>query len=248
MADQLQNDQVANPQPEGNRSEPEQISPGATAAVPAKEVEELRAKYAELENFAKGAVKRAEQADNYVAQMTASLQAAAVSASQPQQGQPMDIRERFAEDPVGVLDEHYRARTAPIVSAVAENNARINKELSFVKFQNQKIPGTDKSLIDIYGDKVEEFMQNIPAETRAQAGAWEAAMQWVRSQHVDDEVKMRMEAVKEAEKRAFMESPSSIGAAGPAKKTLSELERTVAKGLGLSEDEYVTFRDNPAGA
>ena len=143
----------------------------------------------------------------------------------------------------------YQARTAPIIAAVSENHAKMNKDLAFMKFDNMKIPGTGKSLNDVYGGEVEEFMQNMPAETRSQAGSWDAAMQWVRSKHVDDEVKMRVEAVKENEKRSFMEGPGNISSAGPAKKSLGDLEKTVAKGLGLSDEEYLTYRDNPsAGA
>lgn len=228
------------PQGQENRSAGEQASGAATPAAPS----DLEQRYAELEKFAKSAVDRAERAESYQSQMLASLQTAAETAARGNQPQ-VDIRERFAEDPVAVLDEHFQARTAPIVGAVAENNARINRELAFVKFGNERIPGTEKTLADVYGKAVDEFLNNLPPQTRAQAGAYEAAMQWVRSQHIDDEIKLRMEGERERQNRAFMESPTSVGGNAGAKKTLSDIERTVAKGLGLTDEDYLKWRDEP---
>jgi hypothetical protein len=119
----------------------------------------------------------------------------------------------------------------------------MNRELAFNKFKQEKIEGTDKSLADIYGEEVDEFMKNMPATTRADPGAYDAAIGWVRARHVNDEVKMRYEAKIENEKRAFVEAPSGGSGDRRVSKTLSDIEKQVAKGLGLAEDDYLKYRD-----
>jgi len=216
---------------------------------PAAELAEIKAKNVELETIARGAVKKAEDAEQYVSQLTTSLTAAAerISSRPGPNDQPaMDIRERLAEDPLSVLDDHFRARTGPLITAVAENNAKLNQEIAKSKFKSEKIPDTDKTLFDIYGEEVDQFMVNMPPETRAQAGSYEAAMQWVRSKHVDDEVALRYQGKIEREKRTFMEAPSSGPGNGRVKPTLNDIEKQVAKGLGLTEAEWLEYKD--AGA
>lgn len=220
--------------------------PSAPPAASSAEIEELKQRYDALEKVTKGAVQRADNAEAYVSQLTASLQDAAARATMGGGGTPPtqeDIRERFANDPVSVLDEHYRARTAPIVGAVTENLAKQNRDMAFMKFQQEKIPGTDKSLVEVYGKEVDEFMRNMPPDTRANPGTYDAAMKWVRSQHVDEEVEMRHQARVEAEKRAFVEGPASGSPGKPGKPSLTEIEREVAKGLGLTEEDYLQYRE-----
>lgn len=229
--------------PKETRSNNEQTSQAAPSNQP-----DWEKKYGELENIAKNAVKRADDSEAYVRQLTTSLQEAAARAGNRPQAdeQPIDWSERIAQDPIGVLDQHFQARTAPIIASVAENNARQNRDFAFMRFSQEKIPGTETSLADKYGEEVDDFMKNMPATTRAEAGAYDAAMQWVRSKHVNDEVDMRYQAKVEAEKRAFVEAPTGGPGDRRPGKTLSDIEKQVAKGLGLSDDDYLKYRDMEA--
>lgn len=221
---------------------PNEEAPKVDIAKLAAEHEELKSRYNALENVSKGAIQRAERADATLAQMTESLRTAASRVSERSEPAP-DIRDQLAEDPVGVLDRHYAARTGPIVESVQENLARMNRETARIRWANEKIPGTDKSVLDVYGEKVDEFLGNLPSASKANSDAYDAALKWVRGENFEGEMQMRLAAIKEQEQRAFAEGPSSAATGAPVKKTLTDVERTIAKGLGVSDEDYISYRD-----
>jgi hypothetical protein len=228
------------------------ISPGngdgsaaATPPAPDPKVAALEEKYSKLEEFARAAVGRAERSESTMQQMTASLQAAAQR--QPQSNEPpVDIRERMADDPVSVLDAHFADRTGPIVRSVTENIAEMNKSNAMLRFGQQKIPGTEKTMMDVYGSELEKFAEGMPLESRANPKFYDSALQWIRSNNVDKEVELRMAGEREKEQRHFAEGSASAGTNAPVKKSLGDVEKQVAKGLGLSDEDYIKFRDMEA--
>lgn len=238
---------------ETNEIGPTPTEPAGNAVAPAAVVDtiaqlaKLSEENVELRKIAQGAARESEASKAYVSQLTATLQEAAVRAGNrpPADGGPpqMDIRERMAEDPVAVLDEHFRARTAPLVSAVSENHARLNRELFLTRTAQNKDSITGKTLWDKYGNEVDKFMGDFPAETRAQAGSYDAALRWVRAQHLDEELVEREAARKESEKRSFVEGATAAAGGKKEKPALSDLQKTIAKGLGISDDDYTTYMD-----
>jgi hypothetical protein len=204
----------------------------------AAEFAKLAEENKELRRLAQGAVKESEASKAYVAQLTATLQGAAERvANRPDPNAPPapSLQERLSEDPLSVLDEHFRARTAPLVGAAMENNARLNRELFITR--------SDKTLWNKYGDEVDKFMGDFPSETRAQAGSYDAALRWVRAQHLDEEIAEREAARKESEKRSFVEAATAAAGGRKEKPTLTELQKTIAKGLGISEEDYSSYMD-----
>lgn len=229
---------------QNSATKPEEAAAPPTVEALATRLAAVEAEKAELSKFAKGAVARAEKADEYVARMTESLHMAAANASNRGTGEErVSLEDRMREDPLSVMDEHYRARTAPIVESVTRTQAALSQQLATQRWKSDKLPGTDKTVYEVYGKELEDFMGKMPDATKADAGVYDAALNWVRAQHIDDEIKMRTEAVAARERREFVEGPGASGRRGPAAKTLSDLEKEVAKGLGMEADEYVKYRD-----
>lgn len=210
-----------------------------------------RAEKEEALRVAREALRQSEAAKAYVSTLTATLKDSAERIAIARQGgganyeeQP-SLQERLNEDPEAVLEEHYNKRTAPIVRANLENQAKIVRELAVSKLNNVKLYDGGPSLWERYGDEVDQFLGQFPdVSTRAAPDAYEAAIQWVRSKHIDEEITEREKARNEAEKRAFVEGPTAGAAAGPRRKVaLTDVERAVAKGLNLTEEEYRQYKE-----
>jgi len=230
-------------------SNTEQVSKEPTIA-------ELRAQFeqekAALEAVAKGATKEAEGAKAYVSSLMSTLQAAAEKGNGPlangneEQVDPENVREQFDKDPLNFMDRHFQARTAPLVQQSLELTAQQNREIARLNLSNQKLwDDPDAPTVwSKYGTEIDEFMNKFPPDVRSKADAYEAAVRWVRSNHVDDEIKERMAKQKERENVTFAEGASG-GAGGGKKKTvvLSDAEKTVARKLGITEEDYIQYRD-----
>jgi hypothetical protein len=212
----------------------------------------LEAENKQLVEVAKGATKEAEGAKAYVASLMSTLQNAAENGAGPlaggEGGEQVDIKERFAEDPLRVMEEHYQARTAPLVEASQKTLADQNREIARLNLSSQRLWEGGPTVWDKYGKEIDEFMGQFKPEIRAQSSAYEAAVRWVRTKHIDDELKERLQHEKEKEKVAFMEGASG-GASGskPKKPTLSDDEKRIAKKLGVSEEDYMRYRDSDTG-
>lgn len=221
------------------------------AKASAERVAQLEAEKAELQRIATGAARDAEASKNYIRQLTANLQDAAEKHIVQPSGDGVDpkerLRERMSDDPLSVLDEHFRARTAPLVGQFAEQQAKMARELfkqqatgkEYVRDENGKVV----SLWDKYGKEVDEFLAEMSPEIRAQADSYDAAMRWVRSKHLDDELAEREAARIAAEKRSFVEGASGGPGRAKEKPVLSDIEKKIAKALEVSEEDYIKYRD-----
>jgi hypothetical protein len=205
-----------------------------------------RAEAAEYKKIAERALKESEDAKSYVANLTANLQQVAERQAARDAGgtaETPDIRQRMEEDPLSVMEEHYAARTRPLVAAVTEGQARISRELAINKLKQIKLPDEKTSVWDKYGKEIDEFMEPFGTDAKARPDSYEAAAEWVRAKHLQEEIQMARQADIEAQKRMFVEAPSSGGnAGGQVKKVLSDLEKEVARGLEMSEEDYATWK------
>jgi hypothetical protein len=234
----------------GDTGDKEPEAPHTEGEAPSNEeaLAVARAEKEEALRVAREALRQTEAAKAYVSTLTATLKDSAeriaiARGSSPEEQQ--SLQERLNEDPESVLEEHYNRRTAPIVKANLENQAKIVRELAISKLGNTKLYDGGPSLWERYGDEVDQFLgQFSDPSTRAAPDAYDAAIQWVRSKHIDEEITERERARREAEKRSFVEGPSVGAAAGARKKVaLNDVERAVAKGLNLSEEEYLQYKE-----
>ena len=179
----------------------------------------------------------------YVQQLVSSLQTAA---SRPtpgdgnENGDPHErLREEMNEDPIGVLDRHFQSRIAPLANTYADNQAQLNRQLTAERLSRDEV---NRELWQKYEKEVDEFMSTMPGQVRVQPNAYENAFRFVLSQHLDEVVDLRVSKRSEAEKRAFVEPATAAVGAQPKKVDLSDLEKQVARGLGMTDEEYSKWR------
>lgn len=220
-----------------------------TPEDPKAALERAQAEKEEALRIARQALRETESAKAYVATLTSTIKDSAekiaVARERRTEGyEEPSLAERLQEDPEAVLEEHYNRRTAPIIRANLETQARQSRELAVMKLKNQPLYEGGPSLWDRYGEECDQFLSQFPAESRASPDAYDAAVGWVRSKHIDEEVAEREKVRREAEKRSFVESPTAGPQGGQRKKAaLSDVERAVAKGLNLTEEEFLQYKE-----
>ena len=244
-----------NQQEESSNAEQDSGAGKEGASDVAARLAALEAENRTLQDVAKGATKEAEGAKAYVASLMSTLQAAAERGNGPlaegqEQPDPENMKEQFDRDPLTFMDKHFQARTAPLVSQSLEISAKQNREIARLNLSQQKLwDDPDAPTVwGRYGEKIDEFMSKFGPDVRSQADAYDAAVRWVRSQHIDEELKERIAKEKERANVTFAEG-ASAGAGAGKKKTivLSDAEKTVARKLGITEEDYLQYRDAGAG-
>ena len=219
---------------------PEDVTPETTpkGSPEADASKELQSKLAERDAKLEALSKENEQIKGYFQQVVGRLQQIAASDdgrgnSEGAEGSK-SFADRFGDDPEGALGEFFEKRIGPLVNQYWANSDKTSREIAGQKLSQQ---GWDK-----YRDEVEKFMQGMPADVRANPENWESAFKYVRSKHVDEEVEERVRAKLDAEKRASLEASSPPGPKAPEKKVLSDVEKKVAEGLGVSEKDYLEMQ------
>lgn len=199
------------------------------------DIEKLRADYesmkAENVKLAERTAKSetdAQQAQGYVRQIVERMQQAAQQQPPPD---PNQLRESMEADPNSVLDAHFNARIAPLAKMTLEAHSNTN----FQVFESQMRENEDWKT---YRGEVEKFMESIPLEVKAQPNSWPKAFDFVRANHLDEIIERRAAKSTKMERAAFVEGPSGPGPQRSKKVELNETQKQIAKGLGVSEDEY----------
>jgi hypothetical protein len=151
-----------------------------------------------------------------------------------------DVIEEFKENPIGLLDKHFATRMAPIVADNLEARARENR--------NRAIERLGNDTWSEYGQEIDRFMGGMSLHTRANPGSYEEALHFVRARNIDKEVEKRVEARMkqvENEKRGLVEGGGSrsggsyANGRGPG---MTEMEKSIAKGFGMSEKEWMKYK------
>lgn len=194
-----------------------------------KEIEQLRADVAKYKETAERAQVEAERSKSYLGAVVGKIQEVAAKAKPASKE---EIRERLSEDPEAVLDEMFQARVAPLLQENYKNLDATSREVT-----KQKLGETWKT----YEKEVDEFMGNMPMDVRARPDAWESALAYVRSRHIDEEVEARVK--RKLDKSTNMENASPSSPSKPARRGLSTDEKAIAKGLEISEEDWVKQRD-----
>ena len=205
------------------------------ASPPGESLEELRAKLASAND-------EADRAKRFIVNFVANRQERSDPETLPDQfGQipPNDFIEEFKENPIGLLDKHFATRMAPIVADNLEARARDNR--------NRAIERLGAETWNEYGGAIDQFMGNMSLHTRANPGSYEEALHFVRARNIDHEVEKRVEARMkslENEKRGLVEGNGSRSGGAPSGRAagMSEMEKSIAKGFGMSEKEWMKYK------
>jgi hypothetical protein len=242
MADQEPTTTSQSEAPQGETTAPTE---GDKAKPQPSEIDQLKERLAAAEARADAARKDSEGAQAYLQNLLGTLRTAAERPSSSEAEPPRDLRERITEDPEGVLDEHFRTRMGPLYNAYLQNQDLQNRELARERiYRDDNLKDENGvSFWDKYEREIDSFMTGMPAEVKARPGAYERALKFVLAQHLDEVVDSRaakLARVREARERgAFTEGPTGAAPRGKQPETLSPLEKEVAKGLGMTEQQFL---------
>jgi len=209
----------------------------------AAELAALKEQNTQLRETAAKAVRDAEGAKAYVQTLVQRIEEAASRGTvQPGPAAGIDpndpearqtLRERLDADPIGFMNAHFQERIRPLASFAMENQGALNRQLAADRLK-------DEDWAD-YEAEVDEFMQGMPAEVRAKPGSYEAAFRFVLSkpENFEKVVAKRIARKLEQEKGAFVERPSGGANRQPSRPVLSDTEKAIAKGMGISEEDWI---------
>jgi hypothetical protein len=206
----------------------------------AAEIAALKAENAEFKNVAQRSLEEAAGARGQVQLILDQIQRAAASGEITQKDATQavaSLREQFDTDPVKAMNDLVTMRVGPIVQEYFGRSAETERADAH---------RAEPALFKKYGNEVDEFMKDMPLDVKAKSGSYLAALKYVRSQHLEEEVEDARKA--ERERASQPEGASSAEPDKERKKALSREEREVMK-LGfkdMSEDDWGKW-NTPAG-
>src|SRR5215831_15683248 len=228
--------------PEGGASKPEAETKGEEKP---NEMDALKAELAEMRQTAMKAQRDAAASQEYSQRIITELQMAAAGHQASRESAPVDpeaLRERMQENPEAVLDAHFATRMRPLIEQNLELQAGTAQTLFETKYKD------DEDYLE-YKDEFARFIRGLPADTRAQPAAWDNALDFIKSKHLNEIANRRAQRLIEKrtalEKGAFVESGSAGGGKKTERVTLSDDQRSIAKGLGMSEEDYIHWMKQP---
>lgn len=219
---------------------PDDTNPESTtaegAAAPAEDPAQLKARAEQAEARAAAHAADADQAKRYLVDLVSRMGQNAEAANTPPQEQLASAEEliqEFKENPVGLLDRHFAARMGPVLHEHLDTQSKIIRQ-AFID--------RNKEDWEEFGKEVDAFMQPMSMSTKAKPGSWEEGLNYIKGKHIDRLVEKGMKAKAEAEKKAQLEGRGTLvgGANGSGRRVrLTEMEKAVAKGFGMTEEEWV---------
>jgi hypothetical protein len=187
----------------------------------------LEKENAELRQTTQASLSEASAARGQVQLILDQIQRAAASGDQQAQKTEKSLREKFDDDPMSAVNELFTLRMGPVIQEYFGRQADSERASAYQRNPKQ---------FEKYGREVDEFMKDMPLDVKAKPGSYEAALKYVRSTHLDEEVEA---ARKEERERASLAEGAS--AAEPDKRerrALSREEREIMKEFEMSEDEW----------
>jgi predicted NAD-dependent protein-ADP-ribosyltransferase YbiA (DUF1768 family) len=190
----------------------------------------LEAENQEMRGVTQRSLEEAAAARGQVSVILEQIQRAAAAGDKGAQQQVKTLRDRFDEDPVAAMNELVTLRVGPIVQEYFGRSADSEREAARQKHGKQ---------FDKYADEVDEFMKDMPLDVKAKPGSYTAALKYVRSQHLEEEVE---EARKQERERASQpEGASPAEVEGRKNRPISREEREVMKAFEMDEDDWAKW-------
>jgi predicted NAD-dependent protein-ADP-ribosyltransferase YbiA (DUF1768 family) len=196
--------------------------------------EQLQRENVELRGTTQRALEEGATARGQVSLILDQIQRAASQGDISAQKAVKTLRDRFDEDPVSAMNDLVTMRVGPIVQEYFGRTADTEREAARQKHGTQ---------FEKYADEVDEFMKDMPLDVKAKAGSYTAALKYVRSQHLEEEIE---EARKEERERASRPEGASAAEPRERKTPISREERDVMKAFDMSEDDWHKW-GTPAG-
>lgn len=215
---------------------PEGGAPAATAESQV-DITAMQKENTELKSRMEALTKDSETSKAYVHQLIANLQA---QQGQQQEGEEPDLNEVFSQDPVKAAEYLIQQKIAPLQQNFEANQALMNRQASADRLSNDKKFG---KLWGKYEKEVDEFLSKVPMNIRAMPSSVDNAFKFVLLNHFDDVLAELNSNDVEKQKQAFVEGKGLSASPGKPGAELSNEERKVADGLGLSPEEYIRWRD-----
>jgi hypothetical protein len=189
-------------------------------------------------------VQRADkQKQDYIIAMTSKLEELAAKAT-TEKGKKTneelvdETLEAFKDNPHAVMDAHFNARMRPILAEHLENQGSLQKEATVRRLQDKYGSKEGVKKWEKYQDQVEEMMERMGPSAKARPWAWDEAYNYIVARNVDQEVEDRIKEKIKKEEESMVEATTAASSRGGASAALTENEKRVAKGLGMSEDDY----------
>jgi hypothetical protein len=184
----------------------------------------------ELKATTQRSLEEAAAARGQVSVILEQIQRAAAAGDQQAQAaqqQVKSLRDRFDDDPVAAMNELVTMRVGPIVQEYFGRSADNERDAA-----RQKHGKT----FEKYEAEIDEFMRDMPLDVKAKPGSYTAALKYVRSQHLDDEIEEAKKAERERASNPEGASPAESGEGR--KKALSKDEREIMKAFEMDEDDW----------
>lgn len=193
----------------------------------AEKVAKLEARNQEMASVTQRSLEEAAAARGQVSVILEQIQRAAAAGDKSAQQQVKTLRDRFDEDPVAAMNDLVTMRVGPIVQEYFGRSADNEREAARLKHGKQ---------FEKYSDEVDDFMKDMPLDVKAKPGSYTAALKYVRSQHLEEEVE---EARKQERERASQpEGASPAEVDGRKSRPVSREEREIMKAFDMDEDDW----------
>jgi hypothetical protein len=193
-------------------------------------LDKLERENAELRGVSQRSLEEAAAARGQVQLILDQIQRAAATGdagAQQAQNRVQSMRDKFDEDPVSAMNELVTMRIGPVLQEYFGRSAETEREAAKVKHGKQ---------FDKYEREIDDFMKDMPLDVKAKPGSYTAALKYVRSQHLEDEIE---DAKKEERERASR--PEGASSAEPDKerpRNLTREEKEVMKAFDMNDDEW----------
>jgi len=187
----------------------------------------LEAENQEMRGVTQRSLEEAAAARGQVSVILEQIQRAANAGNVDAQKQVKTLRDRFDEDPVAAMNDLVTMRVGPIVQEYFGRSADTEREAARQKHGK---------VFEKYADEIDDFMKDMPLDVKAKAGSYTAALKYVRSQHMEEEIE---EAKKQERERASQPEGASLAETEKARaKPVTREEREIMKAFDMSEDDW----------
>lgn len=158
---------------------------------------------------------------------------------QPQTPEP-DLKDLILDDPEKALDRHLSRRVGPVVQEFYEHAASMTKMTTFQQVSDKGKPRFPHA--KRFEKDIESFMEKVDPRLRTKPESWESAYNFVVGANYD-------KLIEEA--RAQGAPPiegagGQPGTVGTPKIVLEPDEARVARGMGMSAEEYHEWKTGAA--
>lgn len=229
IKDMLQQTQQPQQQAEPSPPKPAVIDgediPEAFRGKPVKEViDQLLSTSTELEKL------KSEMAQKEAALLQELEKSRQVAQPKTEEELKREREREFFTDPISFLEKHHSERLAPIVNQYLEDQAKLQREFARQRIGEREFRKFEK--------RIDELIQGVPLAQRARPETWDIAYTVALGEEA------RKSIVERAAKEGYYVEAETLAPKEKEKKPeLSEEERKVAARFGMTDEEYIKWKE-----